>query len=467
MRRHIALLAGAVLGLMAAGASASPTRAASEQARVGMDYTIEHVTVIDGTGAPPQADMTVVVSGGRIVSLSPSKVAVPVRGRRLNGRGRFLIPGLIDAHIHLRGATPEKSPGQGVVIDEVAARQALASYLYAGVTSVVDLGNQPELILKARADERAGRIASPRIFATGHLITYPGSHGDSMAIRITDFERDRAQLDRHLAEEMPDIVKLTYDEEGWGARPMITLLPPDLMAKTLQYYNLHGVRTTVHVSSERRALEAIAAGADTLAHPIIQGPVSDSFVRLMAARKTPFVTTLTIGENYSRLVEHPEYLDEPLYVASFSPAERKTLQTEVRTAWQTRTWTWWMKVMTPICQDNIAKIVAAGGVAVLGTDQSSGPAVHREMELLAGAGIPPLQILKIATLNGAVFLGREQDMGSISVGKLADMVLLEADPTRDIANARAITWVMKNGVLIDESELPLAGGPQKQRWPGR
>jgi len=467
MRRHIALLAGAVLGLMAAGASASPTRAASEQARAGMDYTIEHVTVIDGTGAPPQADMTVVVSGGRIVSLSPSKVAGPVRGRKLNGRGRFLIPGLIDAHIHLRGATPEKSPGQGVVIDEVAARQALASYLYAGVTSVVDLGNQPELILKARADERAGRIASPRIFATGHLITYPGSHGDSMAIRITDFERDRAQLDRHVAEEMPDIVKLTYDEEGWGARPMITLLPPDLMAKTLQYYNLHGVRTTVHVSSERRALEAIAAGADTLAHPIIQGPVSDSFVRLMAARKTPFVTTLTIGENYSRLVEHPEYLDEPLYVASFSPAERKTLQTEVRTAWQTRTWTWWMKVMTPICQDNIAKIVAAGGVAVLGTDQSSGPAVHREMELLAGAGIPPLQILKIATLNGAVFLGREQDMGSISVGKLADLVLLEADPTRDIANARAITWVMKNGVLIDEAELPLAGGPQKQRWSGQ
>jgi imidazolonepropionase-like amidohydrolase len=125
-----------------------------------------------------------------------------------------------------------------------------------------------------------------------------------------------------------------------------------------------------------------------------------------------------------------------------------------------------MKVMTPICQDNIAKIVAAGGVAVLGTDQSSGPAVHREMELLAKAGIPPLQILKIATLNGAVFLGREQDMGSITAGKLADLVLLDADPTRDIANAKAITWVMKNGELVDEAALPLAGGPQKRRWTG-
>ena len=77
-----------------------------------------------------------------------------------------------------------------------------------------------------------------------------------------------------------------------------------------------------------------------------------------------------------------------------------------------------------------------------------------------------MQILKIATLNGATFLGREQDMGSIAAGKLADMVLLEADPTRDITNARAITWVMKNGVLIDDRALPLAGGPQKQRWAG-
>jgi imidazolonepropionase-like amidohydrolase len=466
MRRYIALLAGAVLGLIAAGAPAAPSLAATDVTRSGSDVTIEHVTVIDGTGAAPQPDMTVIVSGGRIVSLTPSKAAGPVRGRRLDGRGRFLIPGLIDAHIHLRGASPANSPAEGFVIDHVAAHQALASYLYAGVTSVVDLGNQPELVLKARAEERAGRILSPRIFATGNLITYPGSHGDGMAIRITDFERDRALLDRHIADQAPDIVKLTYEERGWGARPMITLLPPDLMARTLQYYNLHGIRTTVHVSSERRALEAVAAGADTLAHPVIQGPVSESFVRLMAARKTPFVTTLTIGENYSRLVEHPEYLDEPLYVASFSPAEREALKTETRTAWQTQTWTWWMKVMTPVCQDNIAKIVAAGGVAVLGTDQSNGPAAHREMELLARAGIPPLQILKIATLNGAVFLGRERDLGSISVGKLADLVLLDKDPTRDIANAKAISWVMKNGVLVDESQLPMAGGPQKRRWTG-
>ena len=429
-------------------------------------YTIEHVTLIDGTGAPPQPDMTVVVEGSRIITVTPSVAAGPARGQRIDGHDRFLVPGLMDIHIHLRGASDDVTRPGAHKTDDGAARAALASYLYAGVTSVADLGNDPALILKARADERAGRIQSPRIYATGNLLTYPGSHGDSMAIRIADFERDKSLLDRHIAEQQPDILKLTYDEEGWGARPMITLMPPELLGQIIRYYNLHGIRTTVHVSSERRSIEAIYAGADTLAHPVIQGPVSDSFVKLMAARRTPFATTLTIGEGYSRLVEHPEYLDEPLYVASFSPAERTSMRTDLRETWKTRTWTWWMKVMTPICESNIAKIVAAGGVAALGTDQSSGPAVHREMELLAEAGISPLQILRIATLNSAVFLGREHDLGTITPAKLADLVLLDSDPSQDIRHARRIVLVMKNGEIVDESRLPLAGGPAARRWSG-
>ena len=143
----------------------------------------------------------------------------------------------------------------------------------------------------------------------------------------------------------------------------------------------------MHVSDERRSIEAIYAGADTLAHPVIQGPVSDSFVKLMAAKKTPFATTLTIGENYPRLVEHPEFLDTPDYVASFSAADREELRTKTRAAWQTRPWTWWMKLMTPICEENVRKVVAAGGVAALGTDQSSGPAGHRG-DGAAGSGRP-------------------------------------------------------------------------------
>jgi imidazolonepropionase-like amidohydrolase len=444
LRFRALLFAAGVIGLWPAAASAG-------------SYTIEHVTVIDGTGAAPKPDFTVVVDGDRIATVTPTVAAGPPRGVVIDGRGKFLIPGLMDVHIHLVGWEKALNPDGTHKTNRALAEAALASYIYDGFTTVLDVGNQPENILYERGEERAGRIQSPRIFATGNLITYPGSHGDVMAIRISDFEKDKALLDKHILEQKPDILKLTYDEEGWGTRPMITLMPTELLHQIIEYYNLHGIRTTVHISNERRAIEAIYAGSDTLAHPVIQGPVSDSFVALMGAKKTPFATTLTIGENYSRLAEHPEFLDQPDYAASFSPAERQTLKTETRAAYQARTWTWWMKLMTPIC---------AGGVAALGTDQSSGPAAHREMELLVQAGLSPLEVIKIATHNGAVFLGKADDMGSVEPAKLADLVLLNADPLKDIDNTKAIAFVMKNGRIIDESRLPLAGGPQPRRYKG-
>jgi imidazolonepropionase-like amidohydrolase len=99
-----------------------------------------------------------------------------------------------------------------------------------------------------------------------------------------------------------------------------------------------------------------------------------------------------------------------------------------------------------------------------GTDQSSGAATQRELELLAEAGIAPLDVIRIATYNSAVFLGKADQLGSIDAGKLADLVLLSQDPAMDINNAKSIVFVMKGGRIIDKSELPLAGGRQKRRF---
>ena len=429
------------------------------------NWVIEHVTLIDGTHAP-QPDMTVVTESERVTLVSPSAMAHGLKGRHIDGKGKYLIPGLIDVHIHLRGGfdVSGKVDAEQAPPNREEGVAALASFLYAGVTTVFDAGNRAEHILSLRSDERAGKILSPRIFATGSLVTYPGSHGDRIAVRISDFEKDKALLDKHIAEQQPDILKLTLEEEGWGSRPMIPLMPVDLLEKIIRYYNQHGIRTTVHVSSELRSLEAIYAGVDTLAHPVIQGPVSDSFVKLMGAKKVPFASTLTIGENYSRLAEHPEYLDQPLYVASLSAAERAQLKTKTRAEWQARPWTWWMKIMTPIAEENIRKIHAAGGIVACGTDQSSGPATQRELELLVAAGISPLDVIRIATYNSAQFLGKADQLGSVDAGKLADLVLLGKDPTVDINNVKSIVLVIKNGRLIDESQLPLAGGKQTRRF---
>jgi imidazolonepropionase-like amidohydrolase len=227
------------------------------------------------------------------------------------------------------------------------------------------------------------------------------------------------------------------------------------MQQIIQYYNDRGIRTTVHTSSEYRARQAIFAGIDTLSHPVIQGPITEDFARLMRAKKIPMVTTLTSGDNYSRLAEHPEFLDEPLYRATLTADEIETLKTDRRKEYQERKWTWWMQIMTTIAQENLLKISEAGGILAAGTDQTTGPALHRELELLAGAGIAPLEIIRIATLNGAIFLGREQELGSIEEGKIADLVLLGADPSRDINNAREIVQVIKDGQVIDRSRLDL------------
>jgi len=441
---------GAVLSIVMAMLAFSPATA--------RDILIENVTLIDGLGRAPTEGISVLIADDRIDSITAGLVEVPSDVHRIDGSGKYLIPGLIDTHIHLRGGRkPSKGDPRKWRNGRKAGVSALASYVYSGVTSIYDAGNVPTYIMKLRADERSGKISSPRIFATGGIVTYPGSHGGGPgATLVDDWPEAIPALEAHLENE-PDLVKFTLEERGWGARPLIPMLPIDLLQHLIEFYNDKGVRTTVHTSSELRARQAIFAGVDTLAHPVIQGPISEGFAKLMGVKKIPMSSTLTIGENYSRLAEHPEYLDQPLYRAALAAEEIEELKNKTSKEFNQRSWTWWMKIMTPIAQENLRQIYAAGGVLALGTDQSSGPAVHREMELLVDAGIAPLDVITIATRNGAIFLGIENTLGTIEAGKLADMVLLNADPSADINNAKLIHTVIKNGEIIDRSKLPLAG----------
>ena len=409
----------------------------------------ENVTLIDGTGRPAVPNAWVLVEGERITRVALREIEAPRGSERIDGSGKFLIPGLMDMHIHLSGGRGRGGP------DEGAGIRALHGFLYSGFTSVFDAGNNPDYIFGLRTRERAGQMVAPRIFATGGVVTAPGGHGGGAGATLVDeWPGDMPLLDAHIERE-PDLVKLTFDEHGWGTRPLIPLLDPGLMAEIGRYFNEHGIRTTVHISHEFRARQAIEAGINTLAHPIIQGPVSDGFVSLMAATKVPMVSTLTIGEGYSRLVEHPEFLDRPIYQAVYEPEVLEQLRTTVRDAYAARTWTTWMKVMTPVAQENLRLIVEAGGVIVLGSDQSTGPASHRELELMVEGGIPALEAIRIGTLNAAIFMGRERELGSIEEGKLADLVLLSADPLEDISHTQDIDLVIKGGKIVDRSALDL------------
>ena len=170
-----------VLGLVAL----APARAIAQPVLVPLvPLVIDNVTVIDGTGAPPATGVSVVIDGGRFVAVSKD-VNAPPGAERIDGTGQFAIPGLMDMHVHLRGGRAGSSPSDGL--------RALHGYLYSGVTTIYDAGNNPDFIFALRAQERSGEIVAPRIFATGSVVTAPGGHGGRGAVTVEDFARDRGK----------------------------------------------------------------------------------------------------------------------------------------------------------------------------------------------------------------------------------------------------------------------------------
>jgi len=404
------------------------------------------------------------IEDGKISEIGPGLAANG--GEIVECEGRFAIPGMIDGHIHLhasghigpttREPVPSGELADGADTDDLISR--LHSFLYSGVTGIYDAGNDPSVIMSLRQAERAAQITAPRIFCTGSLLTCPGGHGSGsgIATHVRSLPADSQVLADFLAAQ-PDLVKITYDEHNWGIRPLIPILSAETLRQIIQFCHANMRRVTVHVSNEFRAREAVEAGADALAHPVIQSPVTDEFCWLLAAKRIPVVSTLAIGERYPRLADHPDYVDEPLYAYCLTEAEREELRGAESTRQKENRWADWMRVMTPVAQENLRKLNAAGGTVVTGTDLSLGPEYHRELELLQDAGIAPWDVLRCATVNAADYLGKTGELGRIAAGHAADLVLLEADPAADIRNVAAIWKVYKAGEPVDRAALNLPG----------
>ena len=417
------------------------------------DLLIENVTLIDGTGSAPMPGASVLVTDGRVSRVTGDTIAAPDQVERVDGSGKFLIPGLFDIHIHIPKGSSNPQVAGG--FDREVGLESLHSFLYSGVTSVYDAGNHPDYSMTLRADERAGRIVSPRIFATGAGVTFPKSWGASPgAVLISNWPDDATALDANFARQ-PDLQKITYENFGAGANPWVPSFPQELIVQIIGYARQQGVRTTVHISDEAHARVVVAAGAQTLAHPVPGGRLTDEFVDILAKQRVIVATTLAVFDNIVRIVEDPSFLDEPLFRAVIAPDEIEKLKTTDRQRYSAIGWGTWFKTILPYAQQNVGRIHAAGGIVALGTDRHYGPLTQRELELVVEAGIPPLEAIKVATLNSAAYVGAADRLGSIEQGKLADMVLLTADPTLDIRNTSQIEAVFKAGERIDRGALNL------------
>src|SRR5579872_4799308 len=408
-----------------------------------MSVIFKNARIIDVLSGKIREHAAVITFGNKIERVTDSNTDSGSQ-ETIDCENRFLLPGMVDAHVHLDYFSLVKSTDNSSRKNENLISR-LHSYLYCGVTSIYDAGNDPDLILSLRNLERTGKIVSPRIFCTGSLITCKGGHnGFAHTTYISSMPQDEKIIDDYLSRD-PDIVKVTYDEHNWGTRPLIPILPLDNLRKIVDYCHSKKYPVTVHTSNEFRSREAISSGVDSLAHPVIQSPVTDEFVWLVAQKKLPVVSTLAIGERYSRIADHPEYLDEKSYRDCFSGDEIAYLKNEESERQRKNRWMMWMKVMTPVAQENLKRIQTSGGIIACGTDLTSGPDYQRELELLQEAGVAPIDVLRAATYNGAIFLSKEKEMGSITEGKIADFILLDEDPTLDVRNIKSIWSTIKNG----------------------
>ncbi len=416
---------------------------------------IRNITLIDGTGAPPLPNASVLVEGERIADITMRNIDPPDGAIEIDGEGKFLIPGIIDSHMHLPGG--RTGPGnREMIMDTEVGLKVLHGFLYSGVTAVYDSGNHDKFVYKMRDDERAGRIVSPRIYATGSLVAKKDGYACCAGATTMDgFADGKEKMDALFADK-PDMIKFTRDRRGMGPNGQnLPLIPDDDFTQLIRYTNENGVRTTIHIADEQAARLAIAAGVDALAHPVFLADASTGFADYVAEQGVVVSSTALLFGAVGRVELDNSFFDDPLFTATLTEEELEFNKVTERDRYASSGMSGWMRGVLPAVLRNLKQLHDAGAIIAMGTDRVLGPMVHMEMELLAEAGIPPLDVITMSTLNGAKYIGVDGDLGSIEVGKLADLVILSNDPTADIRNSRTVERVFKGGQEIDRSALDL------------
>ncbi len=410
----------------------------------------------------------IAVRDGRIVGVGPDLRGSFPEARVIDASGMYVVPGLIDTHVHLGG-----SAGLARSPEEFTSEQFelnLLSYLRFGVTAVLEMGGMLHLVRHWQELARLGELRSPRLFAVGPAFTAPGGHPASTIFR--DFPQEAVgmlarQVDdpiaareevAELAEAGVDAIKIIYDD-GEGRFPKLRY---EALRAIVEEAHRHGLKAFVHIGSVGDALDAVEAGADCLEHMVTEGDPG-AVRRLMeavAAAGTLYTPTLSV---YGAMAELADERDLPWGGAerAASPALLRGLSDPAaRKAFRERRELFNGKLRNALENTRIA-IEAEVRIAA-GTDAGNpavfhGYSLHRELELLLMAGLSPGGALAAATAGAAAKLGREE-LGTIAPGAAADLLVVPANPMDDPTALRRPRWVILDGVAYAAGELWESGG---------
>ncbi|MPY86895.1 MAG: amidohydrolase family protein [Luteitalea sp.] len=383
------------------------------------------VRVFDGARAIPGAN--VIVADGRIAAMGPD-AEVPKGARRVDGAGRTLLPGLIDAHTHVFG-------------------DALERALQFGVTTELDMFTDHRFATAMRREQEAGDVPTRAdLRSAGTLVTAPGGHGTEYGVSIptiTSPEQAQAFVDARLAEGS-DYIKIVYDDGSVYGLQWPTI-DRETLAAVVEAAHARDRLALVHMGSQRAARDAIEAGADGLVHVFADSAPEPELVELIAKRRAFVIPTLSVNQSVTGVASGAT-LPEDAHVAPYLTA---TEIENLKRAFPTHRGS---KARAAHAFDAVRRLNAAGVAILAGTDAPNpgtahGASVHRELELLVEAGLTPIQALAAATAVPARIFALA-DRGRIAPGLRADLLLVDSDPTSNIAATRAIVGIWKGGVEV-------------------
>jgi imidazolonepropionase-like amidohydrolase len=420
---------------------------------------LTHVRVVDGTGAPPAEDQTIVIADGRIAASGPAaSTRVPEGAKVLELPGHTVIPGIVGLHNHTFYTTNLRS----VQLNATAP----ALYLASGVTTIRTTGSySPYAELNLRRMINARQTVGPRMHVSGPYLT--GGEGGGSMHKVNS----------------PDAVRRVVDywaSEGVSWLKFYTDVSREVLDAAIKQAHKRGVKVTGHLCSVSFR-EAVALGIDNLEHGLFvntdfdpekrpdfcppdalaklagldtRGEPAKATIREMVKRKVPLTSTLAVFELF--VPNRPPL--EPRVLEAMAPDVRAEYLTSRARLGETGAFT-----ISPVvfrkAQEFELEFVRAGGLLAAGVDPTgNGGALpgfgdQRNYELLIEAGFTPVEAIRIMTLNGAAVLGEAERLGSVTAGKLADLVVIKGDPVARPAEIREVTIVFKDGVGYDSAKL--------------
>lgn len=393
--------------------------------------------MFDGRQVIPST--SVLITGGRIAAVHPGLPA-PAGGKVIDGSGKTLLPGLIDAHGHATSAAPF----------------GLRDALVLGVTTELGMLDLPEYVAQLKASHVDGQKAE--YLSAGILVTVPGGHGTQYGVEIPTIsspEEAQAFVDARLAEGS-DFLKIAVED----FRPFGYDLPkvtPEILEALIQAAHRRHRMAVVHATQLADSRRALSLGADGLVHTFIDVFPDPDYGAFVASRGAFVAPTLTLFQKASQTTLGVEPLNDPLLAPYISPAAAAVLQQSFPPGFE--------RTNFAAAVESVRQLKAAGASILAGTDAPNpgtahGATLHRELEMLVYAGLTPAEALTAATAEPALRFGL-RDRGRIAPGLRADLLLVNGDPTADVTAARDIAAIWQGGVRVDRQAVAAASAKVK------